>query len=503
MSTGTTGTSSTSTGSAGAGDSVLMHHKNPSRDGVYIEPALTKAAIGTLHKDPAFQPTGVTGNVYAQPLFVDGGGTGTDLVIIATEENNIYALNAATGATVWTKNLGTPVPLSKKPCGNIDPFGVTGTPVIDFATRTLFADAEVIPAAGKTTHQVFALSIDDGSIKAGWPVDVGAKASAGGTAFDPAPQGERGALAVVNGTVFIPYGGLYGDCGTYHGWVVGISIADPTKVTAWATAAGGGGAWSPNGISTDGMHLFVSTGNTFGATAWGGGDAVIALPAMSPLSMSSYFAPKNWKALDNADLDMGTGPVLFDLAGSTPSTLAIAFGKDGNAYLVDRTALTGVGSALGSNAGACSATSQGACSSLAGVSSSEIINAPTVYTTTTATRVAFRANGTLCTNGTGGDLTTLVIMPGSPPTLGPSWCASAGAGSPMVTTSDGHKDAIVWTLGADGDQHLHAFDGDTGAPISFTDSNKAFPGMRRYNTLIAAKGRIYLPVDNGAVALTL
>ncbi len=495
-------TSSSSTGSGVVGDSVLMHHKNPSRDGVYVEPALVKSAIATLHEDPAFQPSGLQGAEYAQPLFIDGGAGGTDLLIVATESNDVYALNAATGATVWTKNLGTPTPLSKLPCGNIDPYGVTGTPVIDFASRTLFVDG-VVATGQKSTHEVFALSIDTGDVMPGWPVDMSTAAKSGNTTFNPAPQGERGALAVVNGTVYIPYGGLYGDCGTYHGWVVGISIADPTKVTAWATAAGGGGAWMPGGISTDGTNLFIATGNTFATTTWGGGDAVIELTAAAPLAMSSYFTPKNWHNLDNGDLDLGAAPVLFDLGGSTPSKLLIAFGKDGNAYLLDRTALGSVGTAIGGNAGACTATNTtNACASLH-VSSNEIITAPAVYTTTSATRVAFRAAGVGCTSGAGGDLTTLVIAPGSPPSLQHSWCATAGGGAPMVTTSDGTNDAIVWMMGAGGDGHLHAFDGDTGAPVPFADAAKNIPNMRRYNAPIAAKGTIYVPADGGPVAFTL
>ena len=81
------------------------------------------------------------GNVYAQPLYIEGGPSGP-VVIAVTESNNVYALNATTGAIIWQRNVGTPV-TSGLPCGNINPLGITGTPVVDLASRSLFFDAEV------------------------------------------------------------------------------------------------------------------------------------------------------------------------------------------------------------------------------------------------------------------------------------------------------------------------------------------------------------------------
>src|ERR1044071_901188 len=160
------------------------------------------------------------------------------------------------------RNLGAPVPRASLSCGNIDPYGVTGTPPIDLEARALFVDAMTTPDGGTTKkHLIFALSIDDGAIKAGWPVDVDARAVSGVTTFSSVSQSQRGALAVLGGTVYVPYGGLYGDCGNYRGWVVGVSTTDPTKVTAWATTAGGAGIWGPGGAASDGVNLYVTTGN--------------------------------------------------------------------------------------------------------------------------------------------------------------------------------------------------------------------------------------------------
>src|SRR5262249_59770033 len=115
------------------------------------------AAAATLHVDTSFNAS-YSGNVYAQPLFLDRGGSGPDLVIVATESNQVLALNAATGAVVWQRSLGAAVRLANQPCGNIDPLGITGTPIIDAATHTIYLDAMI--DEGGAHHRVFALNTD-------------------------------------------------------------------------------------------------------------------------------------------------------------------------------------------------------------------------------------------------------------------------------------------------------------------------------------------------------
>lgn len=491
------------------GDSVLTHHKNANRDGLYVQPAFTKAAIGTLHQDPSFSATfpavdGGGQDVYAQPLFVDGMG-GQDLVIVATEDNNVYALDGATGASVWATNLGPPVPgVPPLPCGDIFPMGITGTPVVDLASRTLFVDALVTLGASTYHHRIFALSIDTGAIRSGWPVDVDTAAKSGATSFVSTAQGQAGALALVDGTLYVPFGGLYGSCPTYYGWVVAVPIADPTSVSAWVTTYTGAGVGAPGGISSDGTSLFVSTGTSFppaSSSPWGGGDAFIRLTP-SPLATSAYFAPADWYAMGLEGLDLSSAPIPIDLAGSTPSAVALLFGGDGNAYLVDRQSPGGVGAALGANVAACTPNnSTNACASLH-VSFTAITTAPALYTTATATYVAGRAG---CTGPGGtGDVFAVKIEPGSPPAVATAWCAlQDGAGSPMVTTSDGRSDAIVWGVGAQSSETLHAFDGDTGAAISFAGGNVSLAGAAPFNTPIAAKGRIYVAARGGVYAFTL
>jgi outer membrane protein assembly factor BamB len=489
--TGGGGHASTTSGTGGggapvAGDSVLMHHKNPSRDGVYTQPTFTRDAVKSLHLDAGFTAA-TEGHTYAQPLFVDGNGAAKDLLIVATEENFVYALDAATGAVVWKKQTGEPVALTSMPCGNIDPFGVTGTPVIDLTSRTLYLSSLTSPDDGSTKqHLVFALSLDDGSTRAGWPLDM-STISANGKPFKPQYHGQRGALTIVNGALYVPYGGLWGDCGDYHGWLVQVPLGDPSGAIAWATEAQAGGTWAPSGVASDGTSVYIATGNTKATTTWAGGEAILRFPTGSAFAgeAADYFAPQNWLALDNTDIDIGgTGPVIFDLPGATPSALTFALGKDGDAYLLDRDHLGGVSDPIAK----------------AHVSSVNIINAAAVYRTAQATYIAFKGNGTQCTSGSG-DLAAIKVLPGAPPTLAGAWCAAQnGLGSPMVTTTDGHAEAVVWSVGAEGDGKLHGFDGDTGEEIVTGDATM---DTKRFITPIAAKGRIYVAGHDTVWAYTL
>jgi hypothetical protein len=463
---------------------VTEHHNHDSRDGLYIDPAFTPAAAANLKRDTNFNGT-ITGNVYAQPLYIEGGPGGRAMIIAVTESDNVYALDAANGSVIWQRNVGAPVPLSKLPCGDIDPLGITGTPVVDLPSRTLFFDAMTTPDNGTTKkHLIFAMNVDTGSTNSGWPVDVNATAKSGSTVFTSVTQNERGALAVVGTNVYVPYGGHDGDCGIYHGWLVGVPLTQPTNVMAWATPATGGGSWAVGGVASDGINPFIATGNTFGASVWSGGEAIIRFqpgPVFSALT-NDYWAPTNWMALDSSDTDIGgSGALLVDVPGATPSKLVVSLGKDGNAYLLNRTNLGGVSVPL----------------ARAHISSSVIIQAAATYQTAQGTYV-------VCC----GDSTSLIafrITPTSPPAISGVWTNSQnGRGSPFVTSTDGTNNAIVWGIGSEGNQRLQGFNGDTGAVVfNGGGANELMAGTRRFNTAIAARGRIYVANDNKVYAFTV
>lgn len=466
-----------------AGVNVTQYHNHLSRDGLYVDPAFTIAQAAGLVRDTAFNGS-IIGNVYAQPLYIEGGPAGRAIVIAVTESNYVFALDALTGIAVWQTNVAPPVPLSKRLCGNIDPFGITGTPVVDLQSRALFFNATTTNLiTGVVEQLIFSLNVDTGNVNPGWPLNLNGNARSGTTIFSSLSQGQRGALAVIGTNLYVPYGGLYGDCATYYGWVVGMPLNNPTNLMAWATSASGGGIWGVGGVASDGVDPFVATGNTFGSSSWGGGEAILHLHAGLVLTNDSthYWAPTNWHVLDSADLDLGgSGPLLVDVPGASPSKLVVALGKDGNVYLLNRTNLGGVSAPVAQ----------------AHVASSEIIQAAATYRTALGTYVVF-ANAN--------NLHALRIGATAPPTITNAWTvAQNGQGSPFVTSTDGTNNVVVWGIGCQGDQRLHGFDGDTGTNV-FTGggTNELMAGTRHFNTAIAARGRIYVANDNKVYAFTV
>src|SRR5439155_13636848 len=121
----------------GAQVNVTQHRNHDLRDGLYVDSAFTQSAAANLTRDLGFDGT-IVGNVYAQPLYIEDGPGGRATIIAATESNNVYALDAVDGSVIWQRNVEAPVPLANLPCGNIDPNGITGTPVIDLGSRSLF-----------------------------------------------------------------------------------------------------------------------------------------------------------------------------------------------------------------------------------------------------------------------------------------------------------------------------------------------------------------------------
>jgi outer membrane protein assembly factor BamB len=143
-----------------AQDNVLAYLGGADRSGNVTVPGLTWQRARSLHLDQAFQAR-IAGNVYAQPLFWRTLESTSGRLLVATEDNNVYALDATTGHLIWARSLGKPDSRSALRCGSIDPLGVTGTPVIDEATQSVYLDAAIADASGPR-HRIFALSLKDG-----------------------------------------------------------------------------------------------------------------------------------------------------------------------------------------------------------------------------------------------------------------------------------------------------------------------------------------------------
>jgi outer membrane protein assembly factor BamB len=272
----------------------------------------------------AWTSSTLDGPIYAQPLIVGQS------VFVATENNTLYALDATTGHTNWSTHVGQPVRSSSLPCGNIDPVGITGTPAIDIKTNRIFAVAFVSPGR----HELYALDAATGALAFHFPIDP--------PGADPRVLGDRSALSVNNGRVYMPFGGRFGDCGNYHGWVVSASVDGGSAVTNFQVPSGNqGGIWTPPGITIDAStgDVFVATGNSESRTTYDQGDSVLRLTG--DLAARDSFAPTNWANLNRTDTDLGSlAPTVL------PSGFVFQAGKDGIGYLLKANALGGIGGQL-------------------------------------------------------------------------------------------------------------------------------------------------------------
>jgi outer membrane protein assembly factor BamB len=269
--------------------------------------------------------TALDGAVYAEPLVVHGA------VIAATENDSVYAIDPSSGAILWRQNVGTPVPLSTLPCGDIDPLGITGTPAYDSVTGSIFAVAEVTGPH----HVLFALDSVTGAVQWSRNVDLAGD--------DPRTHQQRPALAVANGYVYIGFGGLAGDCGQYKGEVVGVPASGSGATISYVVPTSREGAvWATGGPVIDASgNLYVSVGNGASTTTYDGTDSVNEL---SPtLQLLSQFAPSTWAADNANDADLGSlSPVLV------PNGHVFIAGKSGTGYVLNQGALGGIGGQVSS-----------------------------------------------------------------------------------------------------------------------------------------------------------
>ena len=479
-------------GTAGAPD-VLQYHKNASKDGLYVDPLLTRDAAANTRRDLSFNAT-LPGQVYAQPLYVQNGPGGASVLIVATQENAVVAIDASDGSQVWRADLDPPANRTQLPCGNITPHeGVTGTPVIDLDSRTIYVAANTIGdgTVNGNRQKIYALSLDDGSIVDGWSnVDVLGEIAP--------PTGQRGALLLLNGYLYVPYGGKFGDCGTYYGWVMAIPASDPSTWLGFGTTARGGGIWAPAGLSSDGTSVYAATGNTFGTMmVWQGGEAVFRLGdgAFFSGDTADYFAPSDWYTLDVGDADLGgVAPIQVSVPDAVPSDLVVAVGKTGFAYLLDRANLGGIGGELTSTR----------------VANSTVINAPAAFATAAGTFVTATSTG----NGIGcpgapGNLVVFQIVAGTPPSINIAWCASVPTGSasgragPIVTTTDGASEAVLWTIAFGSPNRLRAYNAETGELLyDGTGPDDGMGTVQKFTTPIEVNGRIFIAGDDQLYAFT-
>lgn len=266
----------------------------------------------------------VRGAVYAQPVIVGSR------VFIVTEDDDVYALSLHSGAVLWHANIGAPLTAVGKHagCGDIDPLGITSTPVADKTNGTLYVVGEISNGAARPRVRRELVGFD---MKTGAVLRTADADPTGGGDSQINLQ-QRAGLVLDDGRVDVAFGGLYGDCGYYHGWVVGVSTTPGVaNIEFDITAGGSGGAiWqggAPPSIDAKG-DLYVVTGNQNSQGTAGYYESVVKLsPRLVP--EASFRDPAA-----RGDEDFGTGTPLL-----LPNGTLFAVGKSDIGYLLKRSDL--------------------------------------------------------------------------------------------------------------------------------------------------------------------
>jgi hypothetical protein len=347
---------------------TFTHHNDNARTGQNPgETVLTPANVRPATFGKLFSYT-LDGNAYASPLYVANvaiPGRGVkNVVYVATEHDSVWAFDAdgIEGTALWHRSFIDPasgvttVPSSDTyEAGDIFPeIGITGTPVIDPASGTLYVVAKTKEVSGGTVRyaqRLHALDIATGAETRGGPVliqasvpGIGSGSQGGRVAFDPLRENQRPALLLSRGVVYIGYGS-HGDQGAYHGWVLGYDATTLRQVMAFNTTPNGfgGGIWQGGGglaADSSGTIYFGTANGTFdvnvGGTSYG--DSFVKLHPSG--AVLDFFTPHDQVTLSAGNLDLGSGGlVLLPRSVGGHRDLLVEASKDGTIYLVDRNAM--------------------------------------------------------------------------------------------------------------------------------------------------------------------
>jgi outer membrane protein assembly factor BamB len=385
--------------------SWTVYHGDPAGTGT----AASAGRVDTASR--AWTSAALDGEIYGEPLVSAGR------VYVATENNTVYALSAATGKVAWSRHLATPVPSGSLPCGDIAPtVGITGTPVIDPARSEIFVVADEV-AQGRPAHVLTGLSTSTGQVEMTRDVDP--------PGADTAALLQRTGLTLAGGRVVFGFGGNDGDCAAYRGRVVAVPEAGgpPAMFTVDAkTGQSQGAVWmggAAPAVDARG-HVWVSVGNGSVYQASRGYDNSDSVLDLSPsMRLLQYFAPADWASDNSRDFDMSAEPVLL------ADGQVLLAGKSPTAYLLNGAHLGGIGGQLASLSSACDSDIDGGAAAVG----------RTVYLP--------------CVSGI-----VAVAAATSPPGLRLLWRSGTGGGPPIVAGG------LVWTISQAGT--LFGLDPQTG-----------------------------------------
>jgi putative pyrroloquinoline-quinone binding quinoprotein len=293
-----------------------MYHGVPSHSGLSTSMPRVRGPLKVVRS------VKLDGAVYASPIAVNG------IVVAATENDSVYGFST-TGKRLWHTRVGSPSPAFERKCGNIDPLGITGTPIYSAKTGDVYVVAE---HRGKVGHDLVALSLRTGKVRWRKSVDL-----PGAT---PAAMQQRGALAITGGRVWVPFGAQFGDCSNYKGRVVGVQLDGKGKLVKFQPSTHRqGGIWNPAGPTVDSAgHLYVvsANGSTFPGARYDHTNSVLKVSTSGKLVSS--FAPTNWAQNNQGDVGLGSQGVA--LVGTKWAVLG---GKSGPVYVLRQSHLGGIG----------------------------------------------------------------------------------------------------------------------------------------------------------------
>jgi hypothetical protein len=337
---------------------VSTYHNDNSRTGENTsETVLTPANVNSATFGKLFTVS-VDGSVYAQTLYIPNVSlnSGTHNVLyVATQHDSVYAIDADTGTIYWQVSLipagGSTVNGSTDlSCGDIpNEVGITGTPVIDTTTNTLYVVAKS-KVSGTIYQYLHALDIGSGAEKFGGPVNIaatypGTASDGSGTTltFSAREENQRAALLLENGHVIVTWA-AHCDIPPWHGWVISYSASTLAKEAVYNSSPNGyaNGIWmSGSGPAADSSgNIYASTGNGSWNTS-DRGNTVLKLgpPANSTFAVADYFTPYNQASLTSGDTDLSAGGIILLPTLADGKQLLTTLGKSGTLYLLDRTNL--------------------------------------------------------------------------------------------------------------------------------------------------------------------
>jgi hypothetical protein len=484
---------------------VTTYHNDLSRDGANVqEYALNTTNVATATFGKLFS-CAVDGAVYAQPLWVPnlsiGGGT-HNVIVVATMHDSVYVFDADANPCMkyWSAQLTS----AGETYGNYNDvggskdiypdIGITGTPVIDPSSNTIYLVAKTKPVAGGAYHQrLHALSLVTGAEAVNSPVEIAATITGNcegmtTVSFNPASQNQRPALALVNGVVYVSWGS-HGDVALWHGWLLGYSAANltaaPTVFNTSPNAAQGqsfcsGGIWMSGGApaADAANNLYLMTGNgIFDPSKGAYGDSFLRMTA-APLAVADYFTPSNESTLDTGDIDVGSGgtALLIDQTSGPVAHLLVGASKASVFYVLNR-----------DNLGKFSATKDAVVQEFgldgAAFSTPGFWNNNAYYFGTNFTGTLAGESFAFTTIGTGAGTFNTTATQHTASKFG-----FAGA-TPSISASSATANGIVWAIdaGAFGVSDLNSAVGAGPAVLHAFDANNL--SMELWNSSLAAGGR--------------